>query len=136
MRRMNRVIAVVSVLGVALVTLGGCAMSREDRLRAKSEKVADQLASERDRILEQRPGSGQYLDREARLSRLNTLRTMLSAANVGLGSARYLPETDRDLAFDVIEEAYSTIEWNIPLGPSDQMKPMPSQFEGGVLRLR
>ncbi|MCK6476478.1 MAG: hypothetical protein L6Q35_06575 [Phycisphaerales bacterium] len=122
---------VAAAVGLSLV--GGCAMSREDKLRARSDKIADALIDERDRVLN---STAPDLQRDARLARLNTLRTTLSAINVGLGSARYLPEDRRALAYDVIDEAYTTIEWNIPLGPSDQLKPMPAEFQNGQLLFR
>lgn len=126
LKALSAVLAVVMGLG-----LGGCAMTREGQLRAKSDRIASELTKERQRVLDTN-----NLDRDARLGHLNTLRTTLSAANIGLGSTRYLPEADRDMAFDVIEEALTTIEWNIPLGPRDQLKQMPSQFQDGTLRLR
>ncbi len=125
----NRNIILACVLAVGL---GGCAVTREQQLRAKSDRIADALTKERETVLKAAPTSTQ---RPGRLSYLNTLRTTLSAVNIGLGSARYLPEADRDMAYDVLDEAYATIEWNIPLGPDDQQKPMPAQFSGGVLKL-
>lgn len=127
--RPSRGILIVFLAAGALM-LGGCAVTREGKLRAKSDSIADELTAERQKVID-----SSSTERPARLSHLNTLRTTLSAVNIGLGSTRYLPEADRDLAYDVLDEAYETIRWNIPLGPSDQLKQMPLQFQNGKLEL-
>ena len=59
-------------------------------------------------------------DRQQRLDYLSQLRTTLSAANIGLSTVRYVVPADKQpIAYDVIQEVYGTIKWNIPLGPSD-----------------
>ncbi len=116
----------------AACTLGGCAMSREDRLHARADRISDSLLSERDQAMKLSPIDPR---RPERLAHLSSLRTTLSAVNIGLGAVRYLPEARREVGYDVIEEAYSTIEWNIPLGPGEAPRPMPSQFVNGVLKL-
>lgn len=126
---MNRsAIGTLSLLLTLLLT--GCA-SRYDQLRAKADRVESSLVAERDR-----QSASDAADRDARLSHLSNLRATLSAANVGLGSTRFIPKEQRDVAFDILDEVYGTIEWNIPLGPADTKKPLPSTFNSdGTLRL-
>lgn len=125
---------IVLILLTAVTMLGGCAMSREDRLRDRADKIEDKLIDERDRVVAL-PAADP--DRAPRLSNLNSLKTSLSAVNIGLGSAKYLPENRRDVAYDIIEEAYSTIEWNIPLKAGDAgRRPMPEGFVNGKLDLK
>jgi hypothetical protein len=115
---------------VILSFLTGCA-SRYDQLRAKSDRVESALVAERDR-----QSASDATDRDARLSHLSKLRATLSAANVGLNTTRYIPKEQREVAYDILDEVYGTIEWNIPLGPSDNKKPLPSNFNSdGTLRL-
>ncbi|HLO42426.1 MAG TPA: hypothetical protein VK176_15495 [Phycisphaerales bacterium] len=124
--------AVRTVVLSAMCMLGACAVSREDRLRAKADRIGDKLTDEREQVIEK----AEFAEaRDQQLAHLTTLRTTLSAVNIGLGSTRYLPEQDRELAYDVIEEAYDTIEWNIPYVSLGMQKPMPAQFQNGVLRL-
>lgn len=120
--------------GLALsLGLGGCATSRLDQLRHKSDLVETRLVKERDRVARLSPGDP---ERAARLDHLTTLRGTLSAANIGLGTVPHLvPPEQRDLAYDVIDEAYDTIDWNIPLGPGDAKKSLPLRFQGGRLNL-
>jgi hypothetical protein len=46
-----------------------------------------------------------------------------------------VPADKRDIAYDVLDEAYDTIQWNIPLGPRDQKRVLPRGFENGTLKL-
>lgn len=126
---MNRsAIGTLSLLLTLLLT--GCA-SRYDQLRAKADRVESSLVAERDR-----QSTSDAADRSARLSHLSELRATLSAANVGLGATRFIPKEQRDVAYDILDEVYGTIQWNIPLGPSDKKKPLPSSFNSdGTLRL-
>ena len=109
---------------VSLLT--GCAMSRADKLEAKSERVEKALLTEQRRIIET-----QDAERQARLDHLTQLRALLSAANISLGVVPH----KRDIAYDVLDEAYDTIQWNIPLGPRDQKRGLPRGFENGMLKL-
>ncbi len=121
------------VAAVLAATLGGCSVSRYAQLREKAGDVESSLKAEQRRVVAL---PSDQPEREARLDHLSGLRTMLSAANIGLGATRYaIPEEKRDLAYDVLEEAYGTIEWNIPLGPSEPKRAMPARFSGGVLKL-
>lgn len=118
-----------ATISLALL-LTGCA-SRHDQLRAKSDRIENALLTERTKV-----SAATSADRSARLSHLSELRATLSAANIGLGATRYLPEQQRDTAFDILDEVYGTIEWNIPLGPGDNKKPLPNAFNpDGSLRL-
>jgi hypothetical protein len=115
------------------VFLTACTVTREDRLRAKADRLNDKLIDEREKVLD----NAQFAEsRDAQLTHLTTLRTTLSAINLGLGSTRYLAEQDRDLAYDVIEEAYDTIEWNIPYAAPSLQKTMPLQFQNGALKFK
>ncbi len=119
------------LLGALLLISTGCATSRLDQLRSKSDRVETSLKIEQTKVL-----SLNEPVRQQRLTHLSTLRGTLSAANVGLGASRYLPDEDRELAYDVLDEVYGTIDWNIPLGSGQPLKPLPSQFSNGVLKLR
>ena len=113
--------------------LGGCSVTRYGQLKAKASDVESELKSEQRRVVAM---SASAADKDARLDHLTGLRGMLSAANIGLSATRYaIPEDNRDLAYDVLEEAYGTIEWNIPLGPSEPKRAMPARFNNGALRL-
>jgi hypothetical protein len=106
-------------------------MSRADKLEAKSERVEKALLTEQRRIIET-----QDAERQARLDHLTQLRTLLSAANISLGVVPHtVPADKRDIAYDVLDEAYDTIQWNIPLGPRDQKRVLPRGFENGTLKL-
>jgi hypothetical protein len=118
------------ILLALTVTLTGCA-SRYDQLRTKSGRVESALIAERTKV-----STTDATDRSARLSHLSDLRATLSAANVGLGATRYIPKEQREVAYDILDEVYGTIEWNIPLGPTDKKKSLPSSFSpDGTLRL-
>jgi hypothetical protein len=119
-------------IGVSFGMLGGCAVSRSDQLHRKADRVGSALEKERDRVVAMSEGSA---DRSGRIQHLTTLRNQLSAANVGLGTVRLLPPETRDTAYDVLDQAYDTIKWNIPLGPADPKRALPLQFSDGVLRL-
>lgn len=108
--------------------LGGCA-SRYGELRTRSLEVKRELETERDGVL----AAGRSLEGERKLDHLSSLRVTLSAVNVGLSAARYgLDAERRAVAYDVIGEAYDTIEWNIPLMPGDAgLRAMPDAFTGG-----
>jgi hypothetical protein len=115
-----------------LLTLVGCAQSRAQQLRSKSDRVASQLQGEQRRVLALTGES----TRQARLDHLTQLRATLSAANIGLGTVPYLlQEPERPVAYDVLDEVYETIAWNIPLGPDQPQKSLPSAFAGGTLNL-
>ncbi|MCE7973968.1 MAG: hypothetical protein DYG92_06520 [Leptolyngbya sp. PLA1] len=113
--------------------LGACTVSRHDQVKAHAQRTERALVSERDRTIR---SDTLAPARDARLGHLSTLRLSLSAANIALGSVPYaIDEPKRPAAYDVLDEVYSTIEWNIPLGPGDSLKPLPRQFQGNVLRL-
>ncbi len=123
----------VVIMAVLTAVLTGCAASREELLERKAEKVEGSLLKEQRRVLSL-PATDP--DRSLRLDRLSELRITLSAANVGRGAVPYVIEKDkRELAWDVLDEVYATIEWNIPLGPADRARPLPSGFTGGRLNL-
>lgn len=128
----HRLKAIASLLAAA-ITLTGCATSRIDQLRNKSDRVESHLIRERDRVSLLASTDPERLER---LDHLTTLRATLSAANIGLGTIpHFVPIDKRDLAYDVIDEAYDTIDWNIPLGPNDPKKPLPLRFQNGSLNL-
>lgn len=117
---------------LAILSLfAGCAMSRADKLEAKSERVERSLLDEQKRVIAMSDA-----ERQARLDHLTQLRALLSAANISLGVVPHTVPADKiDIAYDVLDEAYDTIQWNIPLGPRDQKRPLPKGFESGALRL-
>ena len=124
---------ILAGLIVITAALGGCSVTRYGEVKAKASDVESELKSEQRRVVAM-PASAE--DKDARLDHLTGLRGMLSAANIGLSATRYaIPEDKRDLAYDVLEEAYGTIEWNIPLGPSEPKRAMPARFNNGALRL-
>lgn len=125
--------AFLAALGVLATLLAGCATSRYDQLRSRSEKVEKKLMAEQALAVSLPQGD---IVRSQRMDHLTQLKYTLSAANVGLGTVRHaLPEEQRDLGYDVMEEVYSTIEWNIPLGTNEPQKPLPTEFSNGVLNL-
>lgn len=129
---MNRCTTHLLPLLLAL-SLAGCAFTRYDQLERKSDRVESSLKKEQSRVLKLSPDDA---ERSARLDHLSQLRLTLSAANIGLGAVpRVIPEDKRDIAYDVLEEAYDTIDWNIPLGPGDSKRSLPNRFGGGVLKL-
>jgi hypothetical protein len=122
---------VAAITATALIALGGCSVSRHDQLRSRADKVETNLKKERNRVL-----AAQADDRAARLSHLSGLHNTLSMANIALAAVPLvIPEPERPMAYDVLDEAYSTIDWNIPLGPTDAKRPMPTQLQGSSLRL-
>lgn len=128
---MNAPVAIVAICCAAAM-LPGCAVSRYAQLQKKSDKVESALKSEQRRVL----GSQAESDRQARLDHLTDLRLTLSAADIGLSTVKYaVPAEEQDLAYDVIEQVYDTIDWNIPLGPSEAKRQLPAQFSGGKLNL-
>jgi hypothetical protein len=119
---------------VLTLSLAGCVSSRDAQLRARAADVESKLLNEQRMVLlkpENDPA------RAARLEHLTSLRETLSAANVARGAVKdTVPSGFRDVAYDVLEEASSTIEWNIPLGPKDPQRAMPRQLlPGGVIKL-
>lgn len=114
------------------LTLSACA-SRYDQLKSESNTVEHALIKEQSLILAQPSGTP---DRQARLDYLSQLHTTLTAANVGLSTVKYVVPADKQpLAYDVLEEVYSTINWNIPLGPSDAKKSLPTLFKNNSLNI-
>lgn len=110
--------------------LGGCAMSREAQLERKADEVEASLKSEQGKVL-----ASSMSDKPVRLDYLTSLRNQLSLANVARGAVPYtVPEDKRPLAWDILDEVYGTLEWNIPLAPS-QARPMPAAFANGALNL-
>ncbi len=105
--------------------------SRYDQLKAESASVESALTNEQSKVL-----ASSEADRQARLEYLSQLRTTLSAANVGLSTVRYVVPADKQpIAYDVLEEVYGTIKWNIPLGPRDTKKPLPPLFKNNQLQI-
>lgn len=126
----TRLVAVVCL--AALPLLGGCALSRYEQLQRKSDKVESALKSEQKRVLNLNADP----TRQARLDHLSDLRLSLSATDIGLSTVKYaVPAEEQNLAYDVIEQVYDTIDWNIPLGPDQAKRPMPAQFSNGKLNL-
>ncbi|MFZ4574983.1 MAG: hypothetical protein ACOYN0_11335 [Phycisphaerales bacterium] len=121
----------LALLVATALLLVGCATSRADKLEAKSERVERALLDEQRRVV-----AGADANRRARLDYLSQLRAMLSAANISLGVIPHtVPEQERGIAYDVLDEAYDTIQWNIPLGPEDQKRSLPAGFGSGGLQL-
>ncbi|MFO0856839.1 MAG: hypothetical protein U0640_05705 [Phycisphaerales bacterium] len=128
----HRVVVCGAVVGI-VSALGGCQVTRLQKLHAKSDKVERNLVKERDRVLK----TDKSDERQPRLAHLSSLHGTLSLTNVALGTIPLIvPADQRDVAYDVIDEAYDTIDWNIPLGPNDAKKPMPMQLQGSALRLQ
>jgi len=115
-----------------LLTLSACA-SRYDELKSESYRVETALTKEQSLVL----NTDKYAnDRQQRLDYLSQLRTTLSAANIGLSTVRYVVPADKQpIAYDVIQEVYGTIKWNIPLGPSDPKKQLPALFKNNQLNI-
>lgn len=121
------------IIGASLVVMLGCSVSRRDKLESKSERVEKALLIEQQKAVSLSDQAG----RRAKLDHLTQLRGLLSAANISLGVIPYaMEEAERDIAYDVLDEAYDTIQWNIPLGPGESMRPLPKGFEGGVLNVK
>lgn len=128
--------AAVLMLGGVSGGLSGCAKSKLEMVRDKADSVESTLKKEHKRVLAMGP---EQTDRRARLDHLNEMQYSLRAANVGLATIPWLPfdaEKDRELALDVMDEVYDTIDWNIPLGPSDPKRAFPTQWSGNALKLR
>lgn len=119
-----------TALAIAMLIGSGCAASRQRELERLSRRVESRLKSEQSQAL-----ASQLTDaeRRQRLEHLTSLRYTLSAADIGLASVpRLVSEPQRPVAYDVLEEVYSTIEWNIPLGPGDALRGLPRGFSGGA----
>ena len=130
--RAARIAALLAGLMLCLASTG-CTLTRQQQLEARSETVNGKLMAERTRALAL-PASD--AERPARIDHLTTLKLTLSAANVALGSVpRVVPEEQRPLAYDILQEVYGTIDWNIPLGPGDTKKPLPAGWAGNALQL-
>jgi len=124
---------IVLALGAAVMVLGGCSLTREQQIARKAERVESSLKSEQKRVLALPAGEQ---DRDWRLDHLTSLRLTLSGANIARAAVPYaVEEAQRPMAWDVLEEVYSTIDWNIPMGPRDQKRSLPAQFQGGTLKL-
>lgn len=130
--RPARPAALLAVLMLCLASTG-CALTRRQQLEARSESINGRLMSERTRVLAL-PASD--AERPARIDHLTNLKLTLSAANVALGSVPHVvPEEQRPLAYDILQEVYGTIDWNIPLGPAETKKPLPAGWAGNALQL-
>lgn len=122
----------IALVSAALAYTTGCAVSRYQQLQRKSDKVESSLKSEQKRVIAISGDSS----RQARLDHLSDLRLSLSAADIGLSTVKYaVPVEEQDLAYDIIEQVYDTIDWNIPLGPTEAKRAMPAQFSNGRLNL-
>lgn len=128
------VVMSVAVGATLLLGVGGCEVTRYGQLTKKADRVESDLKKEQAKALTLTPGDPA---RAAKLEHLTSLRNQLSAANVGLSAVKYVvPPEQRNVGYDVIEQVYDTIDWNIPLSASDPgKKMMPSQFSDGVLKL-
>jgi len=116
------VIALLVMAGV----LPGCAVSRKQEIKRLSNRVDRQLLNEQHEVLGRSLTDPQ---RSTRLDHLTTLKTTHSLADVGLASApRFLEGDDLALAYDVLEEVFGVIEWNIPLMPGRGTKALPNVF--------
>ncbi len=121
----------IVVATTALIFATGCQTSRLDKLRSKSDKVESSLKKERNRVLTAKPQ-----DSNGRIAHLSSLHNTKSMADIALAAVPLvIPSDQRDVAYDVLDEAYDTIDWNIPLGPSDPKRAMPAQLQGSLLRL-
>ncbi len=121
--------------GLALLFSGGCALSRADKLERKADKIESRLVQERDEALSVRAAdAGAY---STKMNHLTTLRSTLSIANGALAAVPYVFKgPEENLAYDVLDEVYGTIDWNIPLLPNDPgIKVLPKEFSGGRINL-
>ncbi|MGH7242769.1 MAG: hypothetical protein ACREJD_05070 [Phycisphaerales bacterium] len=115
-----------------ILLLASCA-SRYDQLKSESAQVETALTKEQSLVLNTDKFAS---DRQQRLDYLSQLRTTLSAANIGLSTVKYVvPAEQQPIAYDVIQEVYGTIKWNIPLGPSDPKKQLPALFQNNQLNI-
>jgi hypothetical protein len=130
---MRNCLARVLLIALAGLLSASCATSRLAQLEKTARGVESHLIKERGRVLAMPAGDA---TRPVRLDHLTQLRATLSAANIGLGTVPYLlEEAQRPMAYDVLEEVYATIDWNIPLGPDQPKKQLPAQFMGNTLNL-
>jgi hypothetical protein len=117
---------------LAAAALPACTLSRADGLARQSDRVESGLLKERTRVTSLNSSDPA---RTERLGHLSSLRTQLTLADLARkGAPRLLQGPDVDIAYDVLEEVYSTIEWNIPLGPGEPLRPLPSEFGPAGLR--
>jgi hypothetical protein len=131
--RVKIALNLLAAIVAAGLCMGGCA-SRADQLRHKADVVERELLRERDRVLglpDTQP------ERAPRIKNLSVLRGSLSAATLGITTVKvWVPADQRELAYDVLDEALDTIRWNIPLGPNDPKKVLPAALApDGRLRL-
>lgn len=117
------------VLAALALLLSGCAVSRSAEVKAHAQSVESRLIDQRDRLA---VAPVAFPDRAQRLDHLTGLRTQLSLANIARGLVPQLLRApdQRDSAYDVLDEVYSTIDWNIPLLPTDTQRPLPPLFRG------
>jgi len=120
------------LLLIACLLLPACA-SRYDELKSESARVETALTREQALVLNTDKSPA---DRQQRLDYLSQLRTTLSAANIGLSTIKYVVPADKQpIAYDVLQEVYGTIKWNIPLGPNDTKKQLPPLFKNNQLNI-
>lgn len=122
---MNRLLALLAVAAVLLAQ--GCSSTRHDRLKARSREINRTLIAQRDDAL----GLADPAAARARLDHLGTMQRSLTVVDLGLAIVPRLDDQTRPLAYDTIEEALDTIEWNIPLGPGEPARPLPDAFLSG-----
>ena len=119
---------ILIVLAAVTASSGGCVVSRAEQLAHQSDRVETKLLRERDRVIAAKVTTQ---DATARLDHLSDLRMQLTVADAARKLApRVLQDPVQvDSAYDIIEEVYSTIDWNIPLMPGESTwKPMPAMF--------
>lgn len=122
----------IPLLLACTIVLASCA-SRYDQLKAESARVETALVKEQRLVLDSDKDAN---DRQQRLDYLSQLRTTLSAANIGLSTIKYVVPADKQpIAYDVLDEVYGTIKWNIPLGPNDPKKQLPQLFKNNQLNI-
>ena len=122
----------ILALAALLILLPACNTSRYAQLRARSDEIKDSLVAERDLAIRMQARRGLQADGDRKLNHVSSLRNTLTVVDIGLvATRRVLPEADRPLAYDAIEQAYDAIEWNIPLLPGQGTRPLPAAFTGG-----
>ncbi len=133
--RLGRRLGIAACCAAILFSTGGCTLTRAQKLERKAERIESSLVKERDKAVALRATDA--LGSSAKLDHLTTLRGTLSVANGALAAVPYVfKDPERDLAYDVLDEVYGTIEWNIPLLPGDSsMRAMPTQFTNGRINL-
>ena len=110
----------------AALPMTGCSVSRHQEIKRLSDRVEKDLKSEQREVLTLDAGNA---ERATRLDHLTSLKTTHSIADVGLATApRLLEGDDLSLAYDILEEAYQTIEWNVPLLPGQGTRDLPNAF--------